>query len=107
MKQVTVNEAYAAWQAGDVAIVDIREEREYDVTRVPGVPLIPMTELQARLEDLPGDRPLVIMCRSGNRSATVTDFLTDIGDWGEVANLEGGIIAWAANGLPYEGDPPQ
>ena len=107
MKQYTVKDAYDAWQAGEVAIVDVREEREHDTTRVPGIPLIPMSELQDRLEEIPTGLPLVILCRSGNRSATVTDFLNDLGDYGEVANLEGGILAWAANGLPYEGDPPQ
>lgn len=107
MKLYTAGEAYAAWQAGDVAIVDVREEQEYSATHVPGMPLVPMSELQDRLDDLPVDRPLVLFCRSGNRSGTVADYLNALGDWGEVANLEGGILAWAAEGLPYEGDPPQ
>jgi sulfur dioxygenase len=107
LKQYTVQDAYAAWQAGQVTILDIREEHEYDASHVAGVPLIPMSEIQDRLEEIPTELPLVILCRSGNRSATVTDYLNDLGDYGEVANLEGGIIAWAANGLPYEGLPPQ
>ena len=106
MKELSAREAYEAWQAGEVAIVDVREEHEYDTTHVPDMPLIPMSELQDRLDELPADRPLVIFCRSGRRSADVTDYLNDLGDYGEVANLEGGILAWATQGLPYEGAPP-
>ena len=53
------------------------------------------------------DRPLAILCRSGNRSGQVADYLTAAGDHGDVANIEGGIIAWAHAGLPYEGDVPR
>ena len=49
----------------------------------------------------------MILCRSGSRSARVADHLNAEGEHGEVANLEGGIIAWAADGLPYEGEPPR
>ncbi len=106
MTEYTPSEAYRAWQDGDVAIVDVREQREHDTTRVEGIPLLPMSELQDRLDDLPTDKPLVIFCRSGNRSGQVADFLNSDGSWGEVANLTGGILQWAAEGLPYEGDPP-
>jgi len=105
VKVVSAKEAYDAWQAGEVTIVDVREEHEYDTTRVPHMPLIPMSELTSRLDELP-EGPLVIFCRSGRRSADVTDYLNELGDYGEVANLEGGILAWAAEGLPYEGPPP-
>ena len=107
MKVYSAREAYDAWQAGEVAIVDVREQSEYDATRVPGIPLLPMSELIDRIDELPTETPLVIFCRSGNRSGQVADYLNAAGDHGDVANLEGGIIAWAALGLPYEGEPPQ
>ena len=66
-----------------------------------------MSEFLARVDELPGDRPLAIICRSGSRSGRVADYLTAGGEHGEVANVEGGIIAWAAEGLPYEGEPPR
>jgi rhodanese-related sulfurtransferase len=66
-----------------------------------------MSEFLGRLDELPRDRPLAIICRSGNRSAQVADYLSATGEHGEVANVEGGIIAWAAEGLPYEGEPPR
>lgn len=107
MADLTVAEAHRRWTAGELAIVDCREEREHAATRIPGVPLLPMSEILARLDELPRDRPLAIICRSGSRSAQVADYLTGAGDHGEVANVEGGIIAWAAEGLPYEGEPPR
>jgi rhodanese-related sulfurtransferase len=107
MADLTVAEAHRLWSSGELAIVDCREEREHETTRIPGVPLVPMSEFLARVEELPGDRPLAIICRSGARSAQVADYLTASGDHGQVANVEGGIIAWAAEGLPYEGDPPR
>jgi len=107
MKEYTARQAHEGWRAGTLAIVDVREEPEHRVTRVADVPLIPMSELLDRIDELPADRELVILCRSGQRSAQVADYLTAQGEHGEVANLEGGIIAWAAEGLPYEGDPPR
>ena len=99
-------EAYSAWTDGQATIVDVREQDEHDVTHIEGVPLIPMSELLERMEELP-DGPIVVMCRSGARSASVAQYLEEhLGRTG-VANLEGGIIAWAASGLPFEGDPPR
>lgn len=106
MKLYSAQEAYDAWQAGEVAIVDVREQSEHDDQHVVGVPLVPMSELVDRLGDLPTGKPLVILCRSGNRSGKVAEYLNGTGDFGDVANLEGGFLSWAASGLPYEGTPP-
>lgn len=107
MADIDVTEAHRRWAAGDLVIIDCREEQEYDVSHVDGIALIPMSEFLARVDELPGDRPLAIFCRSGSRSAQVADYLTATGDYGEVDNVAGGIIAWAAQGLPYEGEPPR
>ena len=98
--------AHASWTAGKTSIIDVREQNEHDAVRIPNVPLIPMSEFVERLDELP-DGPLVIMCRSGGRSASVAEYLEDEVGRTDVANLEGGIIAWAASRLPYEGDPPR
>jgi len=107
MPDYEVAEAHRLWSAGELAIVDCREEAEYEATRVDGVPLIPMSEFLARVDELPDDLPLAIICRTGSRSAQVADYLTATGDHGEVANVTGGIVAWAAEGLPYAGEPPR
>ena len=100
-------ETHAAWVRGDVSIVDVREQNEHDACRVANVPLVPLSELPGRVADLPVGRPLVVMCRSGQRSARVAQYLGDNGWTDEVHNLEGGILAWAAAGLPYEGETPR
>jgi rhodanese-related sulfurtransferase len=107
MLSYTARQAHDAWQAGEAVIVDVREEDEHAAARIADVPLIPMSELLERIDDLPTGGQLVIMCRSGSRSAQVADYLTEEGAHGDVANLEGGIIAWAAEGLPYEGEAPR
>ena len=65
-----------------------------------------MSELTDRIDDVPSGGNLAVICRSGGRSAQVADFLTAQGEYGTVANIDGGIIAWAAAGLDYEGDEP-
>jgi rhodanese-related sulfurtransferase len=105
--EYSVVAANRLWRQGALAIIDVREQVEYDTTRVEGMPLIPMSGLLSSIDDIPADLPLAIFCRSGKRSAQVADYLTAAGDHGEVANIEGGIIAWAAEGLPYVGEPPR
>lgn len=107
MRIVSPTEAHRAWSAGEAQIVDCREQVEHEVSRVPGVPLLPMSEIVERAGELPEGTPLVIMCRSGARSAQVAEWLSAGGRGDAVANLEGGILAWVADGLPYEGEPPR
>jgi rhodanese-related sulfurtransferase len=106
MSDITVTDAHARWSAGELNIVDVREQNEHDATRVEGLPLIPMGEIIERIDELPKG-PLAILCRSGNRSGKVADHLNAAGEHGDVLNVEGGILAWAAEGLPYEGEVPR
>ena len=103
---LSVTEAHRLWTEGRLAIIDVREQGEHDTSRVAGIPLIPVSGLLSQIDDIPTDLPLAVLCRSGRRSAQVADYLSAAGEHGEVANIEGGIIAWAAEGLPYEGEPP-
>lgn len=106
MDDLDVAEAHRRWSEGALAIVDVREADEHAEVRVPGVPLIPMSEFAGRVDDLPDGRPLAILCRSGARSGRVADYLNATGGHGDVANIEGGIIAWVAADLPHEEGPP-
>ena len=106
MSDITVAEAHARWRAGELSIVDVREHGEHEATRIEGVPLIPMGEIVDRVDELPAG-PLAVLCRSGNRSGKVADHLNAMGEHGRVLNIEGGILAWAAEGLPYEGEVPR
>jgi rhodanese-related sulfurtransferase len=107
MADLSASEAHRLWSAGELAIIDVREQAEHDATRIPGIPLVPMSELLSRVDEIPDALPLAVICRSGARSAQVADYLTASGDHDDVANIEGGIIAWAADGLPYEGESPR
>lgn len=80
-------------------LVDVREQNEYDEVHAEGATLIPLSEFEARHAELPKDRPLVMICRSGARSARAGEFLEAQG-YGDVSNLSGGTNAWVEAGLP-------
>lgn len=92
---MTVEELKADLDAGKpVCVLDVREAPELAVARYPFPVLhIPMSQLTARLEEIPNDRPVVCACRSGSRSAHVMAFLKSRGR--DAVNLEGGILAWS------------
>lgn len=74
-------------------LLDVRERWEQDIARLPGTVDIPMGDVSSRLAELPKDRSIVVMCRSGGRSAQVAAYLDREGY--RAANLAGGILAWA------------
>jgi rhodanese-related sulfurtransferase len=80
-------------------LVDVREPNEYGEAHIPGSLLLPMSELQARYQELPKDRPLILQCRSGARSGRATEFLQQNG-YTDVHNMAGGILAWREADLP-------
>lgn len=85
--------------AGAFAL-DVREETEWAAGHIAGAAHIPMGELAARQAEIPRERPIVAICRSGSRSAAVTEALCRAGY--DVENLAGGMKAWKAAGLPLE-----
>jgi rhodanese-related sulfurtransferase len=104
-------EIISAQQAADAQadgsgalIIDVRERREFESLRAPGAVLLPLAEFVARHADLPRDRPLLLMCRSGSRSLRATMFLMQQG-FGNVANVDGGMNAWRNAGLPVHSGP--
>ena len=82
-------------------LVDVREPNEYAALRVPGALLVPLSEFPARYAELPRDRPLLVMCAAGKRSLVAAQYLRGAG-YHEVANIDGGIIAWQRAGYPTE-----
>ena len=82
-------------------LVDVREEHEYAEVHAQGAQLLPLSEFEARFSELPRDRPLVMICRSGARSARAGAHLLAQG-YGEVVNLQGGTLGWMDAGLPTE-----
>jgi rhodanese-related sulfurtransferase len=102
---ITPRDAAADAESGRALIVDVRERDEFATERAPGVALIPLSEFVARHEELPMDRPLLMICAAGSRSAQATAFLLQRG-WTDVKNVTGGMMAWSGAGLPTKGGRP-
>jgi phage shock protein E len=85
----------------DVVVIDVREPFEYEAGHIPGVTLIPMGEVPQRLSEIPTDKTVIVTCRTGNRSAEVTDYLRQQG-FDNVHNMSGGIVDWQAAGYEIE-----
>jgi rhodanese-related sulfurtransferase len=91
----------------DAQIVDVREPSEWAETGVPpGAVLIPLGEVESRAPaELTADGPVYVICRTGNRSQTASETLVGLG-FGQVYNVDGGIVAWLEAGLPVEAYAP-
>ena len=85
----------------DVVILDVREQSEYDAGHIADVKLIPLNDVPNRLSDIPKDKPVIVTCRSGNRSGQATDFLRQQG-YTNVHNMTGGLNAWQQAGYTVE-----
>lgn len=75
-------------------LLDVREPWEVEICALPGAVNLPMGEVQARLGELPLDRPIVVICHHGMRSLQVTHFLRARG-FEAAQNLAGGVDSWA------------
>ena len=85
-------------------LLDVRERDEFATVRVEGSLFIPMSQLASRLAEVPRDRPILVLCASGARSASVTGELL-AGGWSDVGNVAGGITTWERMGLPVRRGP--
>jgi rhodanese-related sulfurtransferase len=88
-------------------IVDIREPQEWAAGHIDGSQHIPMSKFLQRMDEIPADRDLVIVCTVGARSARVTAFLNQRGF--QAVNLGGGLQSWVAAGgeiVSDTGEPP-
>jgi rhodanese-related sulfurtransferase len=85
----------------DVVLIDVREDFEYADGHIPGATLIPLGQIPDRLNEIPTDKTVVAVCRSGNRSGQATDFLRKQG-FDNVHNMQGGMNAWGQAGYEIE-----
>lgn len=83
-------------------LLDVREQEEWDAGHAPVAVHVPMHEVPGRLDELPADRPVDVVCHLGGRSAQVTAFLLQRGV--QARNVEGGMDAWERAGLPVVTD---
>lgn len=99
VKAASVEELAAAHQRGE-RIVDVRERFEFDSGHVPGVEHVAMALVPLRIDEFRTNKPVWIVCESGNRSWQVADYLSRHGV--EAYNVNGGMTAWRAAGFPQE-----
>ncbi len=96
MAEITPTELKARLDAGDdVQIIDVREQKEYDVARLPDSKLIPLGEVVNRMSEIDPARDTIVHCKGGGRSARAIEALRRAGFTGKLTNLKGGIGAWS------------
>ena len=96
--EISVTEAAQKRDQG-AFILDVREPSEWTAFHIPGATLIPLGELPKRLNEIPKDRQVVVVCRTGHRSATGRDILKNAG-LTNVTSMAGGVTQWQSQGLP-------
>lgn len=102
-REISVADAQSK-QALGAFVLDVRTVEEWNEAHLSGATLIPLDQLERRLEEVPRDREIVVMCRSGNRSATGRDILLNAG-FTQVTSMAGGIRDWMAAGYPTVSGP--
>ncbi len=80
-------------------LLDVREPDEFGAVRVEGALLVPTSVFMTRVAEVPADRPVMVVCHMGGRSAAVAGFLIRAGR-NDVVNVAGGMDAWERAGLP-------
>jgi rhodanese-related sulfurtransferase len=95
---INVNEAHDMYQNG-AFVLDVRTQEEWNEFHAPNTTLIPLDQLSSRLNEVPRDRQIVVVCRSGNRSQQGRDILLNAG-FEQVTSMTGGLNEWRASGYP-------
>jgi rhodanese-related sulfurtransferase len=94
-------EASALIDAG-APVIDVREDDEFEAGHIPQAQHVPFERLSEAAQDLPKDARVLFVCRTGDRSGSAADAFSGSGY--DAVNIEGGMQAWAEEGLPLE--PP-
>lgn len=102
MPEITIHDTES--RRAHEQILDVREDFEVADGMIPGALHIPMGELNARLAEIEQGRPVIVVCRSGNRSARVADSLNAAGFSADT--MGGGMLAWQDAGMVTEGPRP-
>lgn len=95
MRSTTPNDVHAI---ADAVILDVREPGELAQARIEGTLDIPLGELVERVEEVPSDTTVYVLCHVGGRSAQAVQYLESRGV--DAVNIDGGIVAWHRAGLP-------
>ncbi len=103
VKQINAAELKQKLDANEsIVMVDVRTPGEYEYDgHITGSRLIPLSVLTSRVHEIPKDKTIVCVCRSGSRSYTACELLANQG-FTDVINLSGGMFGWRRAGLPYQ-----
>lgn len=102
-KEISVDEAALKRDQG-AFILDVRQPEEWQEYHVPGSTLIPLDQLASRLNEVPKDKEVVVVCRSGNRSREGRDILLNA-NFDQVTSMAGGLREWSAKGYETVSGP--
>ncbi|HSP60497.1 MAG TPA: rhodanese-like domain-containing protein [Ornithinimicrobium sp.] len=91
-------ETFAARHADGGFVLDVREPAEYVAGHVPGATLAPMSRITSSLAGVPRNRPVHVICQTGNRSRSMADLLRALGY--DAVSVDGGTSAWVTTGRP-------
>lgn len=105
VSHITPQNAIAELRNGTAILVDVREEQEFKLEFIPlnDVFYYPMSGIVEQMQNIPTDKPIIVICNAGVRSSKVVNLFNRNG-FHESANLDGGIMMWKAQGLPVESD---
>src|SRR6478735_3656624 len=103
ISEVDATQARERIESGEAAVVDVREQAEWDEGHIPGAVHVPRGHLESRIERSAPDtaRPVLLYCSAGNRSAFAAKTLEELG-YEDVVSLSGGFTDWKRNGFPVE-----
>ncbi len=99
---VTPEDVAARHRAGEIQLVDVREDREWEAGRIAGARHVELADVAAQASTIDHDRPVVFYCRMGSRSTMAAGAFRRAGF--EAYSMDGGLAAWAERGLPLEPD---
>ncbi len=88
----------------NAVLIDVREDEEWAAGRAPHSIHIPLSQFEARLDEVPTDRQIIVCCRSGGRSSRIVKFLIDEGY--DAVNLTGGMLEWQLGNRPMNHEGP-
>lgn len=92
-------------QTPNIYLLDVRTLGEYTQKRIKGAHLIPIDQIEKRINEIPNNRPIIVYCETGVRSSLVGRYLDRLG-YSSVANLSQGIMGWQVRGYPIESGMP-
>ncbi len=96
MEEITATELKQRLDNGDdIQIIDVRENDEVAIARIPNAKHIPLAQVLNRMDEIDPNRETVVHCKMGGRSARAIEALQRSGFQGKLINLKGGIIGWS------------